>query len=696
MNNWNNLNIGTKLSVGFGLILALLLGICLKGITGLNSVVREASAVIESNELDAVLAKREIDHLNWAMTLQEFIDNPDITELLVETDPHKCALGQWLYGEGLQDAQEMVPSLKTYADQLEGPHSMLHASAVKIGNLYTHPHEGLSQELNRIYSDHLFWAVNVANRLLLLSQQASDVGFSIDDYQNFSLGVQTDPTKCKYAKFMSDPEVIMISQSFEPLKNAIESSKSAHSTLHESAKEIEALVCEGKLDEALNLYEQKIIPSLDVVKECILSAIEAEAKYQENYIACKRIHSQETVPALGEVRSLIDGIRAEVSANMITDDQMLNNADNSRKSVIILSIFSFLIAIPLSVLITRGITGVVKRLLPIVQSIAEGDLTKETGIRQDDEMGKLAIAVDAMALKLRDIVNEIHQNSVTLSSSSEELSVTSTQMSQQAEELSNNVVSVASAGEQQSASISGIASSTEEMSTSTTEVATAVEELNATINEIAKSCSMEVELTTNAHDQTTESLKVIRKLVNSANDIGKVVDLIKGFAEQSNLLALNATIEAASAGEAGKGFAVVANEVKELARHSADATGQIRSLVQEVQDNAEISVKSIDSIHHVIEEISQFANSVAVAVEEQSSTTHEISRNLSSISLTVDEVSKNTQESASASRDVSETIQSVKETSYQVASAATEANVSADELSKMSERLNGIVSKFKT
>lgn len=567
MKNWNNLKVGTKLYIGFGVTLLLLLGICFGSISGLSGVVSEAKAVINSNQLDSILAKREVDHLNWVMKLQAFIDDENVTELDVQTDDRKCALGKWLYGEGRRQAEEFLPTLSPMIDQLEEPHQALHASAINIETCY---HQYSANELS-------------------------------DDHSS---------------------------------------------------------VERGRSD------------------------------------ACKHVYREETIPALSQIRTLIDQIRTEVSSNVISDEQMLKNAATTKSSVIFIAGLCFFIAVPTSVLITRSITGVIKRLLPIVQSIAKGNLREMASIKREDEMGMLAAGVDQMVVNLREIVAEIQENSTTLSSSSEELSVTSSQMSQQAEELSNNVASAATAGEQQSANISIVADSTEEMSSGTSEVAAAIEELNATINEIARSCSKEVELTTDASSQAQSSMDVIRNLVKSADDIGKIVDLIKGFAEQSNLLALNATIEAASAGEAGKGFAVVANEVKELARQSADATEQIRDLVLEVQGKANLSGESIESIHKVVDEISQLSTSVSVAVEQQSSTVNEISKNVATMSGTVTGISKNIQESATVSRGVSETIMSVKETSYQVASASTEANSSSEELSRMAERLNALVRKF--
>ncbi len=118
------------------------------------------------------------------------------------------------------------------------------------------------------------------------------------------------------------------------------------------------------------------------------------------------------------------------------------------------------------------------------------------------------------------------------------------------------------------------------------------------------------------------------KLGAAAKSIGKVVEVINDIADQTNLLALNATIEVASAGEAGKRFAVVANEVKELAKQTAQATQEIQKQVEDMQTNTESAIKAIDSVSKVIEEVNEISQTIVSAVEEQSATVNEISRNV--------------------------------------------------------------------
>jgi methyl-accepting chemotaxis protein len=121
----------------------------------------------------------------------------------------------------------------------------------------------------------------------------------------------------------------------------------------------------------------------------------------------------------------------------------------------------------------------------------------------------------------------------------------------------------------------------------------------------------------------------VNKLGQSSIEIGKVIKVITAIAGQTNLLALNATIEAARAGDAGRGFAVVANEVKELAKQTANATEDISQRIEAIQTDTKAAVQAITQITDIINQINDFQSTIASAIEEQTATTNEISRNIS-------------------------------------------------------------------
>ena len=151
----------------------------------------------------------------------------------------------------------------------------------------------------------------------------------------------------------------------------------------------------------------------------------------------------------------------------------------------------------------------------------------------------------------------------------------------------------------------GMASGTEEMSANVKTVAAAVEEMTASISEVAKNAEHAAQIAGEASNLAQTSNQNIGQLGEAADAIGKVIETIQDIAEQTNLLALNATIEAARAGDAGKGFAVVANEVKDLAKQTAEATEDIRHRIEGIQSSTGLAVTSIGNISEVIAKVNE-------------------------------------------------------------------------------------------
>ena len=171
------------------------------------------------------------------------------------------------------------------------------------------------------------------------------------------------------------------------------------------------------------------------------------------------------------------------------------------------------------------------------------------------------------------------------------------------------------------------------------------------------------------------------KLDTSSLEIGNVLKMISSIAEQTNLLALNATIEAARAGELGKGFAVVANEVKELARQTAKATGEIGGNITSIQANTKEAVAAIVEITTVINKISDISGMIASAVEEQAATTGEMGRNVTA--------------AAGSSANIASNIVYVSETAQNTTEGATNSKMAAQQLAEIAVELQGLVNKFK-
>ncbi len=194
--------------------------------------------------------------------------------------------------------------------------------------------------------------------------------------------------------------------------------------------------------------------------------------------------------------------------------------------------------------------------------------------------------------------------------------------SEQVSKASRDIRSRASELEEMAKDVSASASTA---AGSLASVAAASQEMTAATTEIAQSVATTAQKTNDAQDQAQATAAVISRLGESSDAIGNIIQVINSIAEQTNLLALNATIEAARAGEAGKGFAVVANEVKELAKQTAEATNEITDMIQTIQADSREAINSVENITGVIGEVNDLANAIASATEEQTATVSEIS-----------------------------------------------------------------------
>lgn len=266
------------------------------------------------------------------------------------------------------------------------------------------------------------------------------------------------------------------------------------------------------------------------------------------------------------------------------------------------------------------------------------------------------------------LVEGIVDSTHALASASEELTSVSQQMSAAAEETTAQANLVSAAAEQVSGNAKGVSSS--------------VDNLGQSIHEIAGSAQEAARVARQAVDMAGSTSQTMNALGISSQQIGQVVKVITTIAEQTNLLALNATIEAARAGEAGKGFAVVANEVKDLARETAKATEDIGSRIEAMQGDADRAVTAISEIGSVIERIDHLQTTIAAAVEEQSVTTAEISRNIS--------------EATTGTAEIAENIVQVAQAAQSTAEGASNTQVSSQELSRMAQGLQKLVSEYRS
>ncbi|MDV2857071.1 methyl-accepting chemotaxis protein [Oceanimonas sp. CAM02] len=331
-------------------------------------------------------------------------------------------------------------------------------------------------------------------------------------------------------------------------------------------------------------------------------------------------------------------------------------------------------------LITQGIVNPLKILVSQADRIASGDLTQNVSHRRRDELGQLMDSMQTMTQNLRSLVGELNNNSSHIASSAQSLSA----MSEQSR------------------------SGTNQQRLELEQVSTAMNEMAATVQEVARHAeaafgaaqtadsdagagnakvTQTTERITTLAEEVRRSLAVIQQLESESLNIGGILDVIKGVAEQTNLLALNAAIEAARAGEHGRGFAVVADEVRALAQRTQQATSQIEGMIQGLQGKARESVTMMDHSAVMAEDTVATANETGSAIQA-------IARAVSQIQQMNSQIATAAEQQSSVAEEINRSVFSIRELSEHSAAASDQAADNSAQLAGLGNELQQLVGRF--
>jgi methyl-accepting chemotaxis protein len=371
----------------------------------------------------------------------------------------------------------------------------------------------------------------------------------------------------------------------------------------------------------------------------------------------------------------------------------LNNSDAKAASVVAgehyssaitgivaVAVIAALLTVLLAWLLTRSIVSPLNRALQVAQTIAGGNLTTVIEIDGQDEPARLLGALSGMQDNLRKTIEQIAGSATQLGAAAEELSTVTQEASRGMQQQNNEIEQAATAVNEMTAAVEEVARnavSTSEASNQSTQAARegrdrVVETVNA--------------IQTMTHDVQNTSL-MIEGLATQGRDIGKVLDVIRAIAEQTNLLALNAAIEAARAGEAGRGFAVVADEVRALAHRTAQSTQEIEKMVAGIQNGTGEAVSSMAQSNQRTQSTLEMARAAGVALEQITQSIHLINeRNLV--------IASASEEQAQVSREVDRNLVNIRDLATQSAAGANQTSAATHELSRLAVNLNAMVARF--
>ena len=343
-----------------------------------------------------------------------------------------------------------------------------------------------------------------------------------------------------------------------------------------------------------------------------------------------------------------------------------DKVSSSRTLLISFAVIAILVAAGVNYWVLQSVTSPLNEVLRVINKLSKGDLTEKVEVYSEDELGKLSNGFNDLIDALRSMLKEIGSSSEQLSASAEQTAAISSQSSQNINYQKEQ----------------------------TDMIATAMTEMTATVDEVANSANNTLLEVQKANKETVDGQSVVQDSINTINklaseiesaavvidkldqystNIGAVLDVIRGIADQTNLLALNAAIEAARAGEQGRGFAVVADEVRTLASKTQESTSEIQEMIERLQTGTREAVnvmessrrgaqnsveqtatagETLEKITQAVSVINDMSTHIASAAEEQSSVSQEMHQNVSSISEMADSTAQGAAENLEASQEL--------------------------------------------
>ncbi|WRV68943.1 methyl-accepting chemotaxis protein [Pseudomonas frederiksbergensis] len=331
-------------------------------------------------------------------------------------------------------------------------------------------------------------------------------------------------------------------------------------------------------------------------------------------------------------------------------------------------------------LLTNSITKPIANALDAAEEIAKGNLTRPITVDGSDEAGRLLRAMSTMQEKLRDTLQRISGSATQLASAAEELNSVTDESARGLTQQNNEIEQAATAVNEMTSAVEEVArnavSTSEASKNATTSAGDGRDLVQETVGAIERM---------SADVQSTATL--IGNLADESRDIGKVLDVIRGLADQTNLLALNAAIEAARAGEAGRGFAVVADEVRALAHRTQQSTSEIERMIGSIQSGTEQAVDSMRNSTERAESTLNIARGAGMSLDTINSAIVEINeRNLV--------IASAAEEQAQVAREVDRNLVNIRDLSVQSATGANQTSAASAELSRLAVDLNSMVGRF--
>lgn len=390
----------------------------------------------------------------------------------------------------------------------------------------------------------------------------------------------------------------------------------------------------------------------------------------------------DTLRSVGPIvaNNVEDVISSIIEEQKLLGSDLKSSTDSSIQLTLLLSLLAIIIGVATAYFLTINIVKPIHKAVDAANLLAKGDLTVNIDNVNRDETGMLLEAIQNTASNLKSMISTISNASDELASASEELAVVTDQ------------------------STAGIA----QQEVETEMVATAMNEMTTTVHDVASNAAKAAEAANQADKEALSGAEVVRQTIQSIHslslnvnessdrlndlqqqvlNISSILEVIKGIADQTNLLALNAAIEAARAGEQGRGFAVVADEVRSLAGKTQGSTSEIQSIIEKLQVGTQNAVDVMNDGREQAKSCVEQAQNTGVALENITSAINVINdMNL--------QIASASEQQSSVAENINESVFNVKRIAEENSVASNQTRSSSSEIARLAVQLNQLVTRF--
>ncbi len=629
-NFWNNLSIIRKVSLGFVLLVIMLLFTNFMSLQTGNELESSMSDVTEqATPLVLQTSKAAVALLQADNDLKYFLlnDKPeDLSALLTQFQQR-----QQVFQAELNQLSQMAQGQTSLANQIAGiaeQEQLYFATASEVMPKWIDFVKQRAQ-FNLQKSQFAVMTPNLKQKIVSLAKDDPSAAFTADTLvskisilelsTNDALN-QEDPGKVKSTLRRNKLQI-------RSIENAAKTLASGNPDFNAQAGELVAQLVKDTTDPKSGLladYQQLMVTQTNIITQV------QQSKEQVD----------QAINMLIEINTSAEGIVARAV-------QSTKNAlSTSRSNLIVVAIVSLLVAFIVAFSVAVSIRKPLQSILKVLTAVTNGDMTQQVSYSSKNEFGQLAEQVNTLVKQMHSILSELAEASHKLSDLAKLNQSTMDKSKHELDNQRHETASVAAAMTEMEQSVREVANAAH----STLEQVNQVEQASNTGREVmAHNISTTHQLSSKLQNSST----VIAEVGDLSNNIGGILDVIRGIAAQTNLLALNAAIEAARAGEQGRGFAVVADEVRDLAQKTTNSTTEIQSMIENLQASAAKAVEvmsecseemeasiaqssdangAMEEIQGIITLISDMSSQIAAAAEQQQATSAEIANNLNRIS----------------------------------------------------------------